>query len=87
MKPVIFDGDALDHLGDWLIVNRKIALKIFELLKDIDRNSFTGKGKPEPLKHYFTGCWSRRITDEHRLIYRINNKGLTEVLSCKGHYS
>ena len=86
MKSVIFDNDALEHWGDWLIVNRKIALKILELIKDIDRTPFEGKGKPEALKHNFKGCWSRRITDEHRLIYRINEKGLTEVISCKGHY-
>jgi toxin YoeB len=54
-------------------------------LKDIGRTPFDGKGKPEALKHNFKGCWSRRITEEHRLVYKITETGDIEILSCKGH--
>lgn len=59
--------------------------KIVELIKDIDRSPFTGLGKPEPLKYEFSGFWSRRITDEHRLVYQINDREII-IASCKYHY-
>lgn len=58
---------------------------IVALIKDIDRSPFTGLGKPEPLKYEFSGFWSRRITDEHRLIYRVNDREIVIAL-CKYHY-
>lgn len=59
--------------------------KIGELLKEIQRTPFVGKGKPEPLKHELKGYWSRRITDEHRLVYEVTND-LIVIISCKYHY-
>ena len=54
-------------------------------MKEIDRSLFSGIGKPEPLKHDLPGKWSRRITDEHRLIYRVDKK-ILYIYSCKDHY-
>jgi len=63
----------------------KICKKIGDLLVDIQRNHHQGKGKPEALKHNLQGWWSRRITDEHRLVYRIEN-GVIYVQQCRHHY-
>lgn len=60
-------------------------MKIFELIKDVERNPFSGIGKPEPLKHKFKGLWSRRITKEHRLIYKVTAEEIIFV-SCRFHY-
>jgi toxin YoeB len=63
--------------------------KVNDLLKDISRNPFKGLGKPEPLKRNLTGWWSRRITGEHRLVYRVVGKPgeqVTEIVQCRFHY-
>ena len=86
MKKFIFHKDAFEDFSDWAIVNKNIFKKIAELLKEIIRYPFEGKGKPEPLKHNLKGWWSRRITDEHRLVYTVNEEGDIEIISCKGHY-
>lgn len=82
-----FHQDAFDQFFDWSIVNKSIYKKIYELLIDIRRTPFEGKGKPEPLKYNLAGCWSRRIDQEHRLIYKINEHNDIIIVSCKGHYS
>jgi toxin YoeB len=73
----------------WLIgkkVNNVIVLKrIRKLIEVIIKTPFEGIGKPEPLKHNLSGCWSRRINQEHRLVYEVT-EGLITVLSMKGHY-
>ena len=67
--------------------NDKIMKRITQLLKDIELHPFTGLGKPEPLKGNFQGKWSRRITDEHRMVYSISNERIyVYVFSLKGHY-
>ena len=85
-KTFIFHQNALDEFYDWSIVNKNIFKKIYELLKDIKRSPFEGKGKPEPLKHQFSGYWSRRIDQEHRLVYKVTETGDIVIISCKGHY-
>ncbi len=65
--------------------NVKILHKIFHLLKDTIDHPFEGLGKPEPLKHNLSGCWSRRINREHRLVYEVK-KDRVVILSLKGHY-
>jgi toxin YoeB len=65
--------------------DKKTLKKINELIKDIERNGYAGIGKPEPLKEYLTGWWSRRINDADRLIYRIDGDSCL-ILQCKGHY-
>ncbi|MGT2896021.1 Txe/YoeB family addiction module toxin [Streptococcus entericus] len=65
--------------------NKQTIKKINKLINDIDRTPFTGIGKPEPLKHDLSGLWSRRISDEHRLIYRVENDTIY-IYSAKDHY-
>ena len=69
----------------WQSHDKKTLKKINNLLKDINRSPFKGIGSPEPLKHDLSGYWSRRITLEHRLVYRVEN-GLIKVLQCRYHY-
>lgn len=65
---------------------QKMLKRINQLVKDIRRNPFEGIGKPEPLKGNLTGFWSRRIDDEHRLVYMVEDNGII-IISCKGHYT
>ena len=65
--------------------NRQILERINDLIKDIERNGNMGIGKPEPLKHELSGFWSRRINNEHRLIYSIEGNNIN-IISCLGHY-
>ncbi len=69
----------------WLLNDRKILNRIFDLVNAVTDNSFTGIGKPEPLKNIYKGYWSRRINEEHRLIYKVEDKEIV-IISCKGHY-
>ena len=70
----------------WFQQNDKIGLKRINLLiKAIMRDPFEGIGKPEPLKHNLSGCWSRRITSEHRLVYAVDND-VVNILLCRDHY-
>jgi toxin YoeB len=87
MKRIIFEQTPFDDYADWGIYNRNVFKRIYELLKDIRRQPFEGIGKPEPLKHNLAGYWSRRITEEHRLVYRVTTEGDILVISVKGHYA
>ena len=69
----------------WQTQDKRMLRLINELLKDIDRNGYTGIGKPEPLKHDLAGWWSRRIDNTHRLVYRIR-EGRIEIAQCRTHY-
>lgn len=81
----IFADEAWEDYTDWQLNDKKMAIKINELIKDINRNGLSqGIGKPEPLKH--RKAWSRRITQEHRLIYNFDENKNLIILSCKGHY-
>ena len=85
MRQIKFELQALEELEGWIRTQPKTAAKIVDLLQEISKTPFEGKGKPEPLKNKFKGFWSRRITDEHRLIYEVTAQSIN-VLSCKGHY-
>ncbi|OHD09210.1 MAG: toxin YoeB [Spirochaetes bacterium GWC1_27_15] len=85
MKKVIFDYNAFEDFNEWLKIDKKIHKKIIDLIKEIQRNSFVGLGKPEPLKNDLSGYWSRRITEEHRLVYKVNDNEII-IISCKYHY-
>lgn len=81
----IFADEAWQDYVEWQIRDKKIAMRINELIKDINRNGLNqGIGKPEPLKH--RKAWSRRITQEHRLVYNFDESKNLIILSCKGHY-
>lgn len=69
----------------WQQIDKKILKKINELLKDISNTPFSGLGKPEPLKHQYQGYWSRRINNEHRLIYKIDKDDII-IAKCRNHY-
>lgn len=80
-----FDDNAFDDLRYWVEVDRKKAQKIMSLIEEIKRTPFTGTGKPEPLKHKLEKSWSRRIDQEHRLVYMVDDKKI-RILSCRYHY-
>jgi toxin YoeB len=84
MKYVFVDESWEDYIY-WQNTDKKKLKRINELLKDIARNPFDGIGKPESLKHKYSGFWSRRIDDEHRLIYRYENNEI-HILKCRFHY-
>jgi len=80
-----FTPEAWEEYLYWQGVDKKVLKKINALIKDIQRDSFSGLGKPEPLKHELQGYWSRRITDEHRLVYEIFEESVI-ITSCRYHY-
>lgn len=69
MRNISFTPTAFSQFNDWRNINKKMQDRIIKLLEEIQRNPFEGTGKPEPLKFNLKGCWSRRIDDEHRLVY------------------
>ena len=84
-RRILFEAEAFTDFNEWTKIDRKIYNKIVELLKDIERSPFSGIGKPEPLKYELSGFWSRRISDEHRLVYQVTDQEIF-VAACKGHY-
>ena len=82
---IIFKGSSFDDFLEWRKTDSIVFKKISELIEDTRRHPFDGKGKPEPLKHNLKGCWSRRITSEHRLVYKVTSESI-EIVSCKYHY-
>jgi toxin YoeB len=84
MEVLFLDQGWEDYLY-WQSHDKKILVKINSLLKDISRNPFSGLGAPEPLKHDLSGYWSRRITLEHRLVYRVHDRQI-RVIQCRYHY-
>jgi len=85
MRKIQFSSYAINDLKKFKSVDQKLAFKVFELISDIQNNPFKGLGKPEPLKGNYSGFWSRRINNEHRLIYSVTNE-LINIFSCFGHY-
>lgn len=85
MKNVAFTPVAFEEYNEWFTTRPEIIKRIKELIRDIDRDPFKGSGKPEPLKGNWSGYWSRRIDEEHRLVYRITG-GQILIVKCKGHY-
>jgi toxin YoeB len=85
MRRVIFEGRVFEDFTDWANQDKRIYVKIVELIRDIQRSPFTGLGKPEPLKHDLAGYWSRRINDEHRLVYKVTDEAIV-IAACRYHY-
>ena len=86
---LVWTRDAWEDYLSWQTDDPKILRAINELIKDIGRHPFQGLGKPEPLKFELKGWWSRRITLEHRLVYRVSGKGegqQIEIVACRYHY-
>jgi toxin YoeB len=84
MKIIFLDAGWEDYLY-WQNTDKATLKKINALIKEIERIPFEGSGKPEPLRHNLTGWWSRRITIEHRLVYRVENDAVI-ILQCRYHY-
>ena len=84
MKKVWFDEAWADYLW-WQGQDRKTLRRINALIQDIERGGYGDIGKPEALRGDLAGCWSRRIDEKNRLVYRLTN-GVLEIVSCKGHY-
>jgi len=82
---ITFTDDSWQEYLFWQQTDKKILKKINTLIKDIKRDPYEGIGKPEPLKYELSGCWSRRITDEHRLVYEVSLYSIL-VISCRYHY-
>ena len=81
----VFSDLAWEEYLYWQLNDRKLLKKINDLLKDIEKNGNDGIGKPEPLRHELEGLWSRRISPEHRLIYKFDEENIY-ILKCKTHY-
>lgn len=85
MRTLEFDSSAFEDLAWWIEQDRAQALRIIRLVRDVQRDPFSGLGKPEPLKHELSGCWSRRINQEHRLVYQVLADKI-RILACRFHY-
>jgi len=86
MSKVVFENSVVEEIRTLAQANPKLLKKIFDLIDDVIKHPFEGIGKPEPLKHNYKGYWSRRITDEHRLIYKIDAEKNVIVTGLQGHY-
>ncbi len=82
---LLFSNQAWADYLYWQEIDKKTVKKINELIKDVSRNAYQGIGKPEPLKHTFSGFWSRRISEEHRMVYRVEG-GIIEIAQLRYHY-
>ena len=85
MRSIRFDPDAWEDLLYWLGADQKMARRIIRLIVEVQRDPFTGIGKPEALKGELSGYWSRRIDDEHRLVYLADDKEV-KILKARYHY-
>jgi toxin YoeB len=84
-RRAIFHSEFREDLSYWVRTNRSTAIKVLDLVEAVLRDPFQGPGKPEPLRFLLAGCWSRRITQEHRLVYRVTNEGI-DFLQARYHY-
>ena len=84
-REAIFQSEFIEDLKYWVTKDRKTALRAIRLIEDILRDPFEGIGKPEPLKYLAPGTWSRRITQEHRIIYMVRDKRI-DFLQTRYHY-
>jgi len=83
---LVFSPQAREDYQHWVQTDRKLVKRINELIKDAARNPYSGIGKPEPLRHALSGFWSRRISDEHRMVYRVAGNNL-ELAQLRFHYA
>lgn len=82
---IVWHFSAWEDYLYWQKNDKQVLKKINELIKEIDRHPFSGTGKPEPLKHALEGYWSRRITLEHRLVYKVM-ESIISIVQCRYHY-
>jgi toxin YoeB len=85
LKGLTNQPEFREDLKYWVKTNRKVSLRAFDLIETIMRDPFTGIGKPEPLKFILAGAWSRRLTQEHRIVYTVSDDRI-DFLQCRYHY-
>jgi toxin YoeB len=85
VRSLEFEASAFEDFAWWVETDRTQAVRIIRIIRDVQREPFTGIGKPEPLKHELKGCWSRRIDSEHRLVYQVLESKI-RILACRYHY-
>ena len=83
---ISFTLHGLEDYIYWQTQDKRTLKKINQLIRDIIRNGYTGIGNPEPLKHKLSGYWSREIDEKNRLLYRILDNNIIEIIHCRGHY-
>jgi len=84
-RDLIFQKEFIEDIRYWIKIDRKAALKILDMIEVINRDPFIGIGKPEPLKFLGSGVWSRRLSQEHRLVYIVSDKKI-DFVQCRYHY-
>ena len=84
-REAVFHPEFREDLRYWVETRRKVALRVLDLIEAIMKDPFTGIGKPEPLKYLGSGCWSRRLTQEHRVVYVVS-EGRIDFLQARYHY-
>ena len=84
-RDAVFQPEFIEDLRYWVETDRKIALRVFDLIEAILREPFVGIGKPEPLKYLTPGAWSRRLTQEHRIVYLVRDDRI-DFLQARYHY-
>ena len=84
-REAVFHPEFRQDLKYWIETDRKVAMRVMELLEAVIRDPFSGIGKPEPLRFALAGCWSRRVTQEHRLVYRVSGNRI-DFLQARYHY-
>ena len=84
-RVAVFQPEFLQDLRFWVKSEHAAAIRILDLVEAVMRDPFEGPGKPEPLKYVLAGCWSRRVTQEHRLVYRVSDEAI-DFLQARYHY-
>ncbi len=82
---LLFSEQAWEDYQHWMATDKKVAKRINQLIRDTARDPFRGIGKPEPLRHLLKGYWSRRINEEHRMVYRVK-EGVLMLAQLRNHY-
>jgi toxin YoeB len=84
-REAVFQPEFREDLRYWVETNRRVALRVLDLVEAVMRDPFSGIGKPEPLRHWAAGTWSRRVTQEHRLVYLVTDERI-DFLQGRYHY-
>ncbi|MBD2775146.1 Txe/YoeB family addiction module toxin [Iningainema tapete] len=85
VRDAVFHPEFREDLAHWVKINRKTALRAFDLIEAIMRDPFIGIGKPEPMKYFDSDAWSRRLTQEHRIVYIVSDDRI-DFLQARYHY-
>jgi len=84
-RDAVFHSEFREDLLYWVKTDRKTALRVFRLIEAVIKDPFSGVGKPEPLKFILSGAWSRRLTQEHRIVYTVGDNRI-DFIQCRYHY-